>query len=180
MATTTQPRAAALILDLPARAIFAAIAAFCLGSVLTAIFYFPGYLGLEPCPLCIVSRMTFIAIGTAAFIAALHGPTGLALKVYGGLVAALAAAGIGVSARHSWIQHNPPRMESCGADLDFILNTMPLAQALPRIFSGTGSCSKVDWSLLGLSIPEWAAVCYLGILAAAIWTAFLRPRPAPA
>jgi disulfide bond formation protein DsbB len=180
MATTTLPPAAAFILTLPARAFFAAIAAFCLTSVLTAIFYFQGYLGLEPCPLCIVSRMTFMAIGTVAFIAAIHGPVGTGLKVYGGLLAALAATGIGVSARHSWIQHNPPKFESCGADLDFILNTMPLAQALPRIFSGTGSCSKVDWAFLGLSIPEWAGFSYLGILALSIWMAFVRPGRAHA
>ena len=180
MATTTQQPPAAFLLKLPPRALFAAIAAFCLASVLTAIFYFQGQLGLEPCPLCIVSRMIFIAIGTVSLIAAIHGASGIGLKVYGGLVAALAATGVGVSIRHSWIQHNPPKLESCGADLDFILNTMPLAQALPRIFSGTGSCSKVDWTFAGLSIPEWAGVCYLAILAAAIWIAFVRPRLAPA
>ena len=180
MATTTQPRLVAFILNLSPRLIFAAIAAFCLASILTAIYYFQGELGLAPCPLCIVSRMTFMAIGLVAFIAAIHGPIGLGLGIYGGLLAALAATGIGVSIRHSWIQHHPPAFESCGADLDFILNTMPLAQALPRIFSGTGSCSKVDWTLLGLSIPEWAGFCYLGILALAIWMAFLRPRLARA
>jgi disulfide bond formation protein DsbB len=181
MATTrTTPTslspAAALAFRVPPRALFAAIAAFCLASVLTAIFYFQGQLGLEPCPLCIVSRMTFMAIGTVALIAAIHGPTGVGLKVYGGLLAALAVAGVGVSIRHSWIQHNPPKFESCGADFDFILNTMPLAQALPRIFSGTGSCSKVDWSFLALSIPEWAGLAYLGIFAAALWVGFVRPR----
>ena len=162
------------------RSIFAAIAAFCLASVLIAIFYFQGQLGLEPCPLCIVSRMTFIAIGTVALVAAIHGPRGIGLKVYGGLLAALAATGIGISIRHSWIQHNPPKMESCGADLDFILNTMPLAQALPRIFSGTGSCSKVDWTFAGLSIPELAGFAYAGILAVSLWVGFVRPRAARA
>jgi disulfide bond formation protein DsbB len=181
MATTTQQQpAAALILNVPARAVFGAIAAFCLASILTAIFYFQGYLGLEPCPLCIVSRLNFMAIGTVAFIAAVHGPVGLGLKVYGGLLAALAATGIGVSIRHSWIQHNPPKFESCGADMDFILNTMPLAQALPRIFSGTGSCSKVDWSFAGLSIPEWAGLAYLAVLGVSIYVAFVRPRAARA
>ena len=180
MATTTQPPGAAFLLNLPARFFFAAVAAFCLTSVLTAIFYFQGHLGLEPCPLCIVSRITFMAIGTVAFIAAIHGPVGRGLKVYGGLLGLLAATGIGISIRHSWIQHNPPKIESCGADMDFILNTMPLAQALPRIFSGTGSCSKVDWAFAGLSIPELAGLAYLGILVVSLWLAFFRPRTAPA
>ena len=160
------------------RSVFAAIAALCLAFILTAIFYFQGELGLEPCPMCILSRYTFIAIGVIALVAAIHGPRGLALRIYGGLIALLSAAGIGVSIRHSYLQHFPPKIESCGADLDFILNTMPLAQALPRIFQGTGSCSKVDWTLLGLSIPEWAGVWYAAFLAAMVWIAFVRPRAA--
>jgi disulfide bond formation protein DsbB len=162
------------------RSIFAAIAALCLAFILTAIFYFQEQLGLEPCPMCILSRYTFIVIGVVALAAAIHGPRGLALKIYGALIAILGVAGIGISVRHSYLQHFPPKIESCGADLDFILNTMPLAQALPRIFQGTGSCSKVDWTLLGLSIPEWAGVWYATFLAAAIWMAFVRPRRAEA
>ena len=123
------------------RLVFGAIFLACAALVLTAIFYFQAELGLEPCPMCILSRYTFIVIALVCLVAAIHGPRGVALKVYGGLVALLAAIGIGVSIRHSYLQHFPPKIESCGADLDFLLNTLPLAQALPRIFAGTGSCS---------------------------------------
>ena len=176
MATTSVPQPAAFLLKIPTRAVFAAIFVACTAMVLTAIFYFQEQLGLEPCPMCILSRYTFITIAAVSLVAAIHGPRGVALRIYGGLVGLLAIAGIGVSLRHSYLQHFPPKIESCGADLDFILNTLPLAQALPRIFQGTGSCSKVDWSFLGLSIPEWAGVWYLAFLAVAVWMVFLRPR----
>ena len=156
------------------RLVFGAIFLACAALVLTAIFYFQQVLGLEPCPMCIMSRYTFITIAIVALVAAIHGPRGVALKVYGGLVALLAAVGIGVSIRHSYLQHFPPKVETCGADLDFLLNTLPLAQALPRIFSGTGSCSKVDWSLFGVSIPEWAAVWYLGFAVVVLWVSFRK------
>src|SRR6185436_13140942 len=151
------------------RLVFGAIFLACAALVLTAIFYFQEELGLEPCPMCILSRYTFITIAIVSLVGAIHGPRGVALKVYAVIVALLSATGMGVSMRHSYLQHFPPKVESCGADLDFLLNTLPLAQALPRIFQGTGSCSKVEWSLLGLSIPEWALLWFLGVGVTVLW-----------
>jgi disulfide bond formation protein DsbB len=165
-------------MSLPNRAIFAFIAAACAALILTAIHYMQDYLGLDPCPMCILSRYTFIAIGALALLAAIHGPRGLALKVYGALIALLAVAGLGVSIRHSYLQHFPPAMETCGTDLEFLLNALPLSQALPKIFAGTGSCSKVAWKFLGLSIPEWALLWFALFAALAVWMAFFRGRGA--
>ncbi|NBR98680.1 MAG: disulfide bond formation protein B, partial [Betaproteobacteria bacterium] len=58
------------------------------------------------------------------------------------------------------LQHNPPLESSCGADLEFMLESFPLTQALPMVFRGTGDCSKVDWTLLGFSIAEWSLLCF--------------------
>jgi disulfide bond formation protein DsbB len=158
------------------RLVFGAIFLACTAMVLTAIFYFQEELGLEPCPMCIVSRYTFITIAAVSLVAAIHGPRGIALKAYSAVVALLGLAGLGVSLRHSYLQHFPPKVETCGADLGFLLNANPLGQALPKIFSGTGSCSKVDWKFVGLSIPEWAAVWYVVFAVAVLWTAFRKPK----
>jgi disulfide bond formation protein DsbB len=158
------------------RAVFAAIFIACAALIATAIFYFQEHLGLDPCPMCILSRYTFIAIGLVALAAAIHGPRGAALKAYAALLCVLATAGIGVSVRHSYLQRFPPATESCGADLDFLLGNLPLSQALPKIFAGTGSCSAVDWKFLGLSMPEWALAWFALFAAAALWAAFGRRR----
>lgn len=163
-------------MQIPNRAIFAAIFLACAALIADAYFYLQEYLGLDPCPMCVLSRYTFIAIGVVALVAAIHGPRALSLKVYGSLIAVLAVAGIGISTRHSYLQHFPPTTESCGTDLEFLLNALPLSQALPKIFAGTGSCSKVAWKFLGLSIPEWALVWFAIFGAAAIWMAFFRDR----
>ena len=60
------------------RVVFAGILVACVAMVLTAIFYFQEDLGLDPCPMCILSRYTFIAIGAVALVGALHGPRGAA------------------------------------------------------------------------------------------------------
>ena len=161
---------------LAVRLLFAAIFVACTAMVLTAIFYFQEELGLEPCPMCILSRYTFITIAAISLVAAIHGPQRTALKVYGAVVALLGFVGVGISLRHSYLQHFPPKMESCGADLEFILNTMPFTSAFPKIFAGTGSCSKVDWRFLGLSIPEWAGLWFLAFAIAVLWVSFRTPR----
>ena len=158
------------------RLVFAAIFVACVAMVLTAIFYFQQELGLEPCPMCILSRYTFITIAAVALVAAIHGPSGVALKAYAAIVALLGLTGLGVSLRHSYLQHFPPKIESCGADLEFLLNTLPLSQAFPRIFAGTGSCSKVDWRFLGLSIPEWAGVWFLAFAVVVLFMAFRKAK----
>ena len=134
---------------------------------------------MDPCPMCILQRYAFVAIGVVALVAAAHGPRGgAALKVYGALLALLAIAGGSVSARQSWLQRNPTKSVSCAAsDLEFLLENFPLSQALPKIFAGTGDCAAVHWRFLGLSIAEWALVWFAIFLGTAVWLAFLR-KPA--
>lgn len=158
------------------RLFFAGVFAVC-AALLGFGLYLQEYKGLDPCPMCILQRYAFVVIGLIALAGAIHGPRGLALKSYAVLLALFAVAGGGVAVRHSWLQHFPPLRETCGTDLEFLLNTFPLTQALPKIFAGTGSCSKVDWSLLGLSIPEWALVWYVAFAAGAIWLAFFARGP---
>ena len=159
------------------RIAFAAIFLAC-ASLIALALYLQEQEGLEPCPMCILQRYGFAAIGIVALACAIHGARGVALKIYGTLVALFAIAGGGVAIRHSYLQHFPPKMESCGTDLEFLVNTFPISQALPKIFAGTGSCSKVAWKFLGLSIPEWALVWFAIFAALAVWIAFVRDRRA--
>ena len=118
-------------MKLTPRIVFAFIFVAATALILDAVFYMQDYLGLDPCPMCVLSRYTFTAIAIVALIAAIHGPRGTPLKTYSSLVTLLALAGAGVSIRHSYLQHFPPAMESCGTDLEFLLNTLPLSKALP-------------------------------------------------
>ena len=163
-------------MQLTSRVVFSAVFVVATALVATAILYFQEQLGLDPCPMCILSRYCFITIAAIALVGAIHGPRGRAPKAYAALVALFAIAGIGVSIRHSYLQHFPPKLETCGTDLDFLLNTLPLGQALPKIFAGTGTCSSVDWKMLGLSLPEWALVWFALFLVAVLWAAFRRPK----
>src|SRR5207248_10578557 len=84
-----------------------------LGALACALLLGFGYYlqyarGLEPCPLCLVQRGFFYAVGVVFIIAALHSP-GRAGKVAYSIVAFLfAASGAATASRQVWLQHLPP------------------------------------------------------------------------
>lgn len=116
-------------------------------------------LGLVPCPLCIFQRVAVVVVGVLFLIAALHNPAGNGSAVYGGLTDLAALAGIAIAARHIWIQAQPPgTVAACGADLDYLLEIMPPTEVVNKVLTGSGECGKVDWTLLGLSMPWWVLI----------------------
>ena len=40
------------------------------------------------------------------------------------------------------------------------------------VFTGSGECAEVVWRFLGLTIPGWTLVIYLGIILLALYQAF--------
>ncbi len=114
---------------------------------------------LEPCPLCILQRYTFVLVGACALLAALLPRFVGRPLAWLGIAAALSGAGVG--AWHVWLQLHPPEISACGPSLEYLVENLPLGRALPRIFQGYGDCTAIDWTLLGLSIPAWSLLCLL-------------------
>jgi disulfide bond formation protein DsbB len=44
-----------------------------------------------------------------------------------------------------------------------VFENFPLAETIKLMLNGTGDCAKVDWTLLGLSIPELTLMAFLGL-----------------
>jgi disulfide bond formation protein DsbB len=119
---------------------------------------------LEPCPLCISQRIALFLLGIVLLIAAIHNPAAKGIKIYSILGALTALGGGSISARHIWIQHLPPNeVPECSPGLDYVFENFPLADTIKLMLSGTGECAKVDWTLLGLSIPQWTLMAFLGL-----------------
>lgn len=155
------------------RLFFAAIAIACC-SLLATGYYLQFVDGLEPCPMCILQRVCYMAIAALALAAAIHGPGRTGARVYGALAAVPAVLGMGVAARQTWLQHLPAeQVPECGPGLSFMLEMYAPFEVLKRTLRGTGDCAKVDWTFLGLSIAEWSVLCFAAILVALGWR-FLR------
>jgi disulfide bond formation protein DsbB len=123
----------------------------------------------DPCPLCMVQRVIFVAILTVFALAALHGPKRAGERVYAALISLLSLAGVSVAARHIWIQHLPKdQVPACGPGLDYMLETMPMSNVLKELMHGSGECAEKGWTFLNLGIPEWSLLCYLALGAWAV------------
>jgi protein dithiol:quinone oxidoreductase len=157
------------------RLVFLAVFLACAGLIGFGL-YLQHVEHLEPCPLCIFQRYAFVATGLIALIAAIHGPRRIGTSVYSALVVLSAGTGALIAGRQTWLQHNPPKVLDCGPDLAYMLDSLPLAQVLPKVFKGEGDCAKVAWKFLGLSIPEWALVWFVLFVVAAMLAMVLTAR----
>jgi disulfide bond formation protein DsbB len=117
------------------------------------------FLGLDPCPLCILQRIGIAAAGLLFLMAALHGPQRAGAIAYGTLIALAAGATMAVAARHIWIQHQPEgTVAACGASLDYMMKIFSVGEVLQKVLTGSGECAKVSWRFLTLSMPTWVLI----------------------
>ncbi|MGP5549653.1 disulfide bond formation protein B [Psychrobacter namhaensis] len=144
-----------------------------------ALFFLQRHLGLLPCPLCIFQRIGLMVMGGFALIAALFNPKSMAVRL-GLWLGSLAGIGwaTAVAGRHVWLQHLPAdQVPSCGPGLDYWLDTLPILQVFKEVFAGSGECAAIDWTFMGLSIPEQSLILFslLLVVHSLILWRILRP-----
>lgn len=127
---------------------------------MAAYFQFVG--GLDPCPLCISQRIAVLLTGLVFLAAGIHNPKQQGVTCYAISGAVMALSGAAISTRHVWIQHLPAaEVPECGPGLAYIFEYFPLLDTIKLMLSGTGDCAKVDWTLLGFSMPAWTLLAFL-------------------
>lgn len=149
--------------------------ALCCAALLGFAYYSQYVDYLDPCPLCIFQRVVFFSIGVIALLAAIHNPARTGQVVYGWLLVAGATIGGLIAGRHIWLQSLPPdQVPECGPGLNYMLDNFPITEVLSTVLRGSGSCAEVIWSFLGMSMPMWTMVWYVGF---GLITLFLLYRP---
>lgn len=144
-------------------------------TLMLIALYMQYAMGLVPCALCITQRVFMIAIGVIALIACLHNPSGWGRWVYTGLGLASAASGAATASRQLWLQSLPPdQVPACGPGIEYILDAFPFWEALAILFRGDGNCAEVAWRFLGLSIPGWTLIAFVGFGAVFLWQGLRR------
>ena len=147
--------------DAVPRRVLALVSLVCV-AMLAFGLYLQHVVGLEPCPMCIVQRYALVLVAIVAGITAVAKSRGL-LITGSGLLVLLSGFGAFVAARQSFLQWYPPEIASCGRDFYGMIETFPLKRAIPMIFKGSGDCTKIDWTFLGLSIANWSFLCFVAI-----------------
>jgi disulfide bond formation protein DsbB len=138
----------------------------CLG-LLGYAYYLQYVEGLEPCPLCILQRVALVAMGLVFLIAVFHNPGHIGATVYAVLQLAIGGGGAAVAARQVWLQSLPKdQVPACGMSLSYMLDTLPLADTLKKVFEVSGECAEKGWVFLHLSIAGWTLVFFIAMIAA--------------
>ncbi|MEN9465060.1 MAG: hypothetical protein RL217_1241 [Pseudomonadota bacterium] len=149
----------------------------CVG-LMAAAFYFEYVMYLDPCPLCMLQRVAVVLTGLgflAAFFAqpSARQKAGPMLRL--ALIFTLAACvfGLWASGRHIWIQSLPPsEVPACAPSIYYLMETTPALDVLSLMLKGDGNCAEIDWLFLGLSMPQWLCIWFVGFTAATLFALF--------
>jgi disulfide bond formation protein DsbB len=111
----------------------------------------------------------FVWIGLVALVALIHNPAATGRWIYTTLIVIGCVVGAAIAGRHIWLQNLPPdQVPECGMGLDYMLDSMPFTEVLGEVLRGSGECATIDWTFLGLSMPGWTLVWYIGLAAVTI------------
>lgn len=107
---------------------------------------------LTPCPMCILQRICIMICGVLALCAAAFPLQGKSW-FWPALITLVAVIGAGISMRHLQIQFllDPGSLPSCGAGLEYMLQSQPALKVLASVLAGSGECAKVD-TFLGMPL----------------------------
>lgn len=132
--------------------------------------YLQFWKGLTPCPLCVLQRITLVAIGIVFFIGTTISFKKFGLRFIAALTLLLSLGGVFLAGRQVWIQHLPANQSAdCGVSLQYMLSVLPLDQVVKKIFEGTAECSLVDWSFAGISLAQWSLIWFMIFTFFAVW-----------
>lgn len=130
--------------------------------------------GLHPCPLCIMARGVVIALLILYLLASIICSPQRTCRGVGIVGLLLTLAGIAVTARHVWILHLPPELvPDCSPSFNYLMKTFPLNQALMIMFKSSGECAGQHGTFLGVTLPGWTLLAFVGYFFANIWATIL-------
>jgi disulfide bond formation protein DsbB len=146
-------------------------------SLLGAAYYFEYVMYLDPCPLCVMQRIAVLLVGLVSLSGFILGLEGIKQKVHAALLFVTASFGLFVAGRHMWIQSLPAdQVPTCGPSLEYMVDTLPWAEVLTVMLRGNGNCAETQWSFIGLSMPTWVLVWFVGFMLISIALFFMASK----
>lgn len=144
--------------------------------LMIAYAYYEQYVEfLDPCPLCLIQRFIIIAIGSLYLVTFIIPPQNFFRKIVAFVISLVAVFGIFVSGRHVWLQNLPAdEVPACGPGLSYMFENFPIGSVLKDLFTGSGECAEISWRFLGLTMPMWTLICFVGFIIYTILWARLK------
>ena len=126
------------------------------------------FAGLEPCSLCLLQRFG-LYISSSIIILFLIINTFRYSKIVNIIMNIISSAGIifslSAGLRQTYIQLLPAdKIPSCGADLNTLLQVVPVLEAVKKVFQGSGECAEKAIVFLNLSLANWATILFIVLI----------------
>lgn len=120
-------------------------------------------MSLHPCPLCIFQRFLFLNLGVLGLAA--YAARGYLRAGLGAASLFVSGWGAGVAGYQSWLEIQPPGTASCSmGDPGFIEQVSEWLGTLSTdLFLVTGFCEDPELFIGGLSLANWALLCFVSI-----------------
>lgn len=141
--------------------------------ILFASLYFQYFLGLQPCPLCLMQRFClFLLLG----LMSLSLGTLRKAHVVSFIQVVISCAGLFFSLRQLWLQSLPAgKIPACMPGLDIMIRYFPWQTVAHALFWGAGDCAEKTWSMLGISMAGWSALYFFFMAVMGLFL-FVRTR----
>ncbi|WP_158529635.1 disulfide bond formation protein B [Parvibium lacunae] len=140
----------------------AALASFICVALLATGYALQYGWGLQPCPLCVVQRGVLYVLAISFAVTAYWANGQRRLGLVSIWLALVSLVGLGLASRHIWIQKHPElAIPSCFGSLGDMFAELPLLRFAQNLLNGTVECSKIDWTFVGLTIPQWTWLWFL-------------------
>lgn len=150
------------------------IAFLIIALLLGGAAYLQLYMGVNPCPLCILQRVVFALLSIVFLFGMAFAFNKFGRYSIGTLAFLVSILGIVVSSRQVWLQHNPTGLSSnCDVSLQYMLQAFPLTEVIQRVYAGGSTCAQVDWQFFHLSLAEWSL---MGFVVFALFSIFQLVR----
>lgn len=147
-------------------------------SLVGGSFFVQHVLQVEPCPLCMIQRYTYLTLALVFLAIATLGGRRRAQHALWFVALAFVLMGGGVAAYQSKLQIFPQaQAATCSASLSYMMDTLPVADVVTRIFEAKGDCSDTSFTILGLTLAQISLVIFCGL--ALVLAGVLRRRSLP-
>ncbi|MFK3797401.1 MULTISPECIES: disulfide bond formation protein B [unclassified Pseudomonas] len=147
--------------------------------IVGAAVYLGHLTGSDTCPLCFVQRALMSVCSAICLFAIVHQPGRSGWRGYSGGLFFIASLGAAVAARQVWLQESPPdNLASCLENLKYLLDTQPFWKVLYLTLIGAAGCSEINWTLFGISVPEWSLLAFSGLMLFSLYYVFIEFRRA--
>lgn len=125
---------------------------------------------LEPCLFCRWQRALLVIAGLICLVAAVHGPMARGWSRYALGLLLVALLGAGVAGAQVWLQTSSPEQLSAVANaLERGLDNLSLHAWGELLHGESRLCAEINWSLVGISLPEWSLLCFVGLVLLAMY-----------